>query len=279
MPETPPGEAGPDFQCEVHLSQAVDPAHRADVERFHRRTSLVHGEAVGIECTPFLESTVYNRLAGQQVQIGARRLGSLDVPAEAGHALLRRPPSRRRFAAARNLDYPRLQRFLLEAFCAPGARAGRGAVASAGAVYPVHVILIPRLPVTSAPFTPGQVLHVAFLERALYLLAERPGMEVERACFGCPIDDAQGQFSHAAFTIAYVFDLDAGTLRYGARGYRFGLLECGAMTQQAALVANAFGLESCLFGGFADAQLAVGLGLRPQTMLVSCIQVFGEAGH
>jgi hypothetical protein len=83
MPETPPGEAGPDFQCEVHLSQAVDPAHRADVERFHRRTSLVHGEAVGIECTPFLESVsahVYLYLAQESGKFGQHSLARLVSP-------------------------------------------------------------------------------------------------------------------------------------------------------------------------------------------------------
>lgn len=279
MSHPSPGMNALSLSDEVLLSHAVDSRHRIDVEQFHRRTSLLHGESVGVECTPFLESTLYKRMVGQQVRIGASRLGGLDASADPGRPFPFRPASQRIFGRSQCLSYHRLQRFILDAFCAPGQRTGRGAVASAGAVYPVHVLLIPRVPVSGAPFLPGQVVHIAFLERALYLLTERTPAEFERACFGCEIDDAQGQFGHTAFTVVYVFDLDIGTLRYGARGYRFGLLECGAMTQQAALAASALGLGSCLFGGFADAQLAVFLGLRPQRMLVSCVQVFGETEH
>lgn len=150
-------------------------------------------------------------------------------------------------------------------------------MASAGASYSIHVLLVPFVSIPDAPFSQGQVIRVAFLERALYLLKETVAADVEEACFGCTLDAEGAAYANAAFAIIYAFDLDAGTLRYGARGYRFGLLECGAMTQQAALVANQQGFGSCLFGGFADSQLASVLGLRPQAMLVSCVQVFGES--
>lgn len=151
-------------------------------------------------------------------------------------------------------------------------------MASAGGMYPIHVLAVGLAPIAGAPFKPGEVIHVAFMERALYRVGTTTALsDFEAACFGWPLEGHGSAFDHARLAIVYAFDLDAGTVRYGARGYRFGLLECGAMTQQAALVAQGLGLGSCLFGGFADAKLAVALGFRPRSMLMSCVQVFGEA--
>ncbi len=266
----------PDLAFQVRIANAVNASHRADAERFHRASSLLHGHTVGTDCSPLLDAGDEQVALGQQLALSADRVGAIEPDVHPG-ASLDRPRSQRAFAPCARLDGPRLLRFLSRAYCGEPGTGARAAAASAGAIYPVHVLLVPLCPVDGVPMAAEDVVHVAFLERALYRLHTRRPSQIARACFGCELDARGAAFRNMAFLIAYAFDLDLGTLRYGARGYRFGLLECGAMTQQAALAASSQGLGSCLFGGFADAQLTRALGLRPHKMPVMCVQVFGLA--
>jgi SagB-type dehydrogenase family enzyme len=50
-------------------------------------------------------------------------------------------------------------------------------------------------------------------------------------------------------------------VRYGARGYRYVLLEAGHAAQNACLVAGSLGLGSLCLGGFFDARLNRFLGI------------------
>jgi SagB-type dehydrogenase family enzyme len=78
-----------------------------------------------------------------------------------------------------------------------------------------------------------------------------------------------------AFFILYLVHLDKAVARYRYRGYRFALVEAGAMCQQCDLVAQSLDLGSCLYGGFGDNELAVAVGVNPAILLPVVVQFFG----
>lgn len=243
------------------------------VERFHRQSSFLRSGRLGTECTPYLENRVYQLSARHQVILSAEP--PVAVPeyksALVGDLLRRR--SQRAFVKSPQLNEQEMFPFLYHTFCAPSTEFGMPAP-SAGGIYPIHVLVIPLVPIGDR-WAGGTVLHLAFLQRSIYPLLSVDISALENACFDQSLSEEGAAFRDVAFLLAYVFDVDLGTLRYGERGYRFGLLECGAMSQQAALVGQRFGYGNCLFGGYADGELAVLLGFNPRKMLVCSVQLFG----
>ena len=68
--------------------------------------------------------------------------------------------------------------------------------------------------------------------------------------------------------------LDRTLHKYGARGYRYILLEAGHAAQNLCLLASERGLASLCVGGFADAAVNRFLGLDPRTeATVYCVGV------
>jgi SagB-type dehydrogenase family enzyme len=137
----------------------------------------------------------------------------------------------------------------------PGIEANGRTVPSAGALYPLELYLA----VKDVRALPDGLYHYNILDHALEPL--RPDIDRDALAAG---------FLAAPFlpdTGAIVFItavLDRTLDKYGARGYRFVLLEAGHVAQNICLIATERGLASLCLGGFFDSTINAFLELEPR---------------
>jgi SagB-type dehydrogenase family enzyme len=132
----------------------------------------------------------------------------------------------------------------------PESATGR-AYPSAGALYPVDVYL---LSVNVATLESG-VYHYRPDRHDLTLLFPEDDLaDVVKRMHGQDIGDPPLMFAFAA-------SLQRSSHKYGARSYRFALLEMGACAFALDLALGAAGLRTRWIGGFVDARLAQLLGI------------------
>lgn len=179
------------------------------------------------------------------------------------------------FGVEPNLSTADFHAFLLNAYCATDTRGSRP-YPSAGALYPVRVFLA-----LLNSSNDEDRSRVEGCEAGLYcLLPATRRLQSWKKCGTSEIFDhwnlrGTHQLENAAFAVAYVLDLEQATFKYRARGYRHGLIEAGAMAQQADLVALQLGLRNRIHSSFCDSQLTAHLELRATEFLPICVQWFG----
>lgn len=124
---------------------------------------------------------------------------------------------------------------------------------SAGARFPVELHLV--------------ALRCAGLERGVYRISPAG----DRICRGTTIGDL-GEELRRSFGYDWIHgsraiivmagDLERTCIKYGTRGYRYALLECGHIAQNLLLAAAACATAACPVGGFADEEVSRLLELR-----------------
>jgi SagB-type dehydrogenase family enzyme len=72
----------------------------------------------------------------------------------------------------------------------------------------------------------------------------------------------QVEFGEAAAALVLAGAIGRLSVKYGARGYRLGLLDAGHVSQNIYLTATAMGLKACATAGFIDDALDAALGLN-----------------
>lgn len=133
---------------------------------------------------------------------------------------------------------------------------------SAGGMYPVmaHVILRDQL----GPLSPG-TWWVNAADQTLRQTSEQAEDEAVRKLFiwepGC-----QALLDRDGPVIFLSADLERPQQKYGARAYRFGLIEVGAAMQSASLAAADLELPLRVFGGIDDDAVSDFLGLPPDAV-------------
>jgi len=155
--------------------------------------------------------------------------------------------STRTFDGSGNLTLADLRRILEAVYPGPTGFAH----ASAGGLYAVETFLIPRRVDGCAP---DGLLHVLRGETGLERLWDCP--HVLSATF-----PAQTWVHEAALVIVIVALVAPYVSRYGERGYRFALLEAGAIAHELETRAARRGIGACALGGFVDSELASALDL------------------
>lgn len=130
-------------------------------------------------------------------------------------------------------------------------RAGHRPYASAGGLYAVETYLV-AFAVDGLPR--HTAMHLLVNERALEVMWTCEGLR-ERAF-------PQQTWGHEApLVIVVVAALRPYIHDYGERGYRFALLEAGAVAHLIESAAADLGVQACQLGGFADEVVAEALGL------------------
>jgi SagB-type dehydrogenase family enzyme len=138
------------------------------------------------------------------------------------------------------------------------------AVPSAGALYPLEIYFYAA---TVADLAPG-LYHFSSKEHCLHLL--RP---LEAACVWEATlypDFARG----AALSLFVTALFERSTWKYGSRGYRYALIEAGAVAQNIALVAAALDLGCFNLGGYIDREIDELLeldGVTHSTLHMLCV--------
>lgn len=117
---------------------------------------------------------------------------------------------------------------------------------SAGGLYPIETYLALQR-VEGCP--PGLYHH----DLAHHALERLGGPELASALGSKLLQEDAASSAAALVVLTAVFPRTE--IKYGARGYRFALLECGHLMQNLYLVATALQLGFCAIGGFYDDEL------------------------
>jgi SagB-type dehydrogenase family enzyme len=137
---------------------------------------------------------------------------------------------------------------------------------SAGALYPVEIYLCARnvsgLEDRGYHYNPGTHALEALRSRATSAAVARASLYTEIT-------------AQAAFVLIMTAVFGRSCDKYGERGYRFALLDCGHVAQNLQLVATAIGLGSVGIGGFLDDELNELLELDGVTEAVVHTIAFG----
>lgn len=78
----------------------------------------------------------------------------------------------------------------------------------------------------------------------------------------------------AILVVTGVFDRTR--IKYGDRGYRYILIEAGALLQNISLIANELGLGTCLIGGYIDNEVNKLLDIHSQKEYSLCLMAVGK---
>lgn len=125
-------------------------------------------------------------------------------------------------------------------------------VPSAGAMYPLELYVFNSRIKNLAP----GLYHFNPTRNNLRLLSSGNRINDIAAAF------VQPELAHGASLILFITALfERSTFKYGARGYRFALLEAGHVAQNVNLVSTALNLGSINIGGFFDRAVDKVLGL------------------
>jgi len=180
--------------------------------------------------------------------------GALAAPVRAGGMPLAEALAKRRSVrryGPRALTLPELSQLL---WAAQGASAaGRRTAPSAGALYPLEVLLV-------AARVDGLGGGVHRYLPAVHALQRSSGTATLSTLQGAALGQSAVGEAAAVFVIAAVEARSAG--KYGTRAARYVALEAGAAAQNLALQAVALGLGSVVIGGFDEQPLADTLQLR-----------------
>jgi SagB-type dehydrogenase family enzyme len=85
----------------------------------------------------------------------------------------------------------------------------------------------------------------------------------------------QLEFPDAAVALILTAAFGRLQAKYGLRGYRFGFLDAGHVSQNLYLVASALGLEVCATAGFVDEQVDSALGIDGLDVATVLVLLFG----
>ena len=174
----------------------------------------------------------------------------------------------------RPVSLRRVAELLLAAVGAGAIRADGGRqrpYPSAGALYPVSCYLLAR----NVRELPTGVYHVNGDRAVLELVGrhEDRGAEYEAGLRQAILGDTP--LHNAAFYVMLAGDLDRSVAKYGARGYRFLLLEAGHVAQNFELAATAAGLGHVALGGFCEGELERLAGLTGSSFRALYLMAFG----
>jgi SagB-type dehydrogenase family enzyme len=134
----------------------------------------------------------------------------------------------------------------------PGTSQYLRAVPSAGGLYPLELYLM----VQRVEGLPPGLYHYRVAHHALEQL--EAGDQTARLLRS---EEEWGMSAQVAFNLVIAAVFSRTTVKYRDRGYRFALLEAGAVSAHATLVGECQNIGSCLMGGFVDDELNQVFGL------------------
>lgn len=124
---------------------------------------------------------------------------------------------------------------------------------SAGGLFPINLIICVQ---NVAGLNSGVYSYDPRAHGLRYLRGEDDSKECVSLLLG-----GQPWITNASCAILLCADLDKTLWKYGGRGLRYVLLDCGHIGQNLSLCAHAIGAGSCAIGGFCENELHQRLGL------------------
>lgn len=150
------------------------------------------------------------------------------------------------------------------------AELGHRPYPSGGALYPIEVICaIFSNRLTDSPDT--GFYHYRPLQKVLQPLKLTDAETIHDVMYR--LETSAHRTPNFAFL--YVIVIGKMLIKYRYRGYRYAMMEAGAMFQQSDLIAQTFGLHNKIYSGFNDHELMKFIGLDRLSFLPLVIQSFG----
>jgi SagB-type dehydrogenase family enzyme len=183
---------------------------------------------------------------------------------------LRRQASAVRFTDQEKIEYLVAENLLSLALCADAS--GRRPYPSGGALYSVEAYLCRTSEACVNWPENSHVLRLRPMSSAVEVITTkyRSG-PLLRALSG--FDTNLGS---PHFAIVYAIHIDRALFKYRYRGYRFAMMEVGAMFQICGLYGKRLGLRNRVWGGFHDYLVGKALGTSSAHLLPSAVQFFGK---
>lgn len=242
-----------------------------DVRNFHAKTNCLLSSAVegplDASRQKLAQSLAYDDLPLSPFESG-RIFG-----APAYNMGPKRAPSAKAFHEG-PVTFEALFALLAEAF---GDRdsAPRRAYPSRHALYPVQVIVGIR-----AEKIRGESLKTGFYHfrptlNALDFLAPSTDEGMLALILGDEQTEEKKGLSNFSFFLLYAAFMAKALFEEGARGYRFALMEAGAMVQQACLLARPLGLAEKVWFSFEELHACKAAGLHPATYFPLVAHLWG----
>lgn len=252
------------------VAQHLDPRVIHEIVEFHNSTNFVMGtsmtEGVGL---PLIPQRLYDIIQYSEIQLTGDR--ARDIPlcglVDEGQAELVRRRSTPEFRPHGTTSMAVLASLLLRSFARPHERAH---YPSAGGLYPVEVFVAARASRIEPSLDTG-IYHFLPLTCALEIVCAMGDADLKALVTG-----GGEQGPDPDFTLIYVLFIGRSAVKYRFKGYRFGLMEAGAMYQQADAVANALGLSNRVWAAFSEHQVLQELGLDAHAYLPLIVQHFGR---
>jgi len=133
-----------------------------------------------------------------------------------------------------------------------GSGRGLRAAPSAGALYPIEIYAVVR----QVEGLRQGIYHYRFADHALELVKEGDLLAaLAQACL------SQMWLSRGAAALVLTAVFQRTVAKYGDRGHRYVLLDCGHLSENVYLAATSMGLGACAVGAFDDDQVNALLGL------------------
>lgn len=169
----------------------------------------------------------------------------------------------------KKVELSAIKKLLQNAFA---VREGSRPYPSGGALYPVEVICVIYEDMLHGEKLESGFYHYRPTLNVLQPLKMLSANTIRKTLFQMELEET----SHPAFSFIYLTHVAKMLVKYQFRGYRYALMEAGAMFQQADLVAQELGLKNKLYSGFNDHEVVHLIGLDKLNFLPLIIQSFGD---
>lgn len=166
-----------------------------------------------------------------------------------------------------------LVRSLLSPTATINERSHKRGYPSAGALYPVELLVCSLSPANSSWPCKEKVLHVLPKSGKFEVVQGTTDITtLKRALL--PPGSAIGKPNLAIIYVAY---LPKVLFKYRFRGYRMAHLETGSLYMLLDLHGKSLGLRNRVWSGYCDTMVSKSLGLNPTLFSPLCVQFFGGA--
>ncbi|MHC6224736.1 nitroreductase family protein [Pseudomonas sp. X10] len=142
---------------------------------------------------------------------------------------------------------------------------------SGGALYPVEVFCCNLENRITAWPSSNKTLHL--LSNSKQLESHSPNINQDK--LKNALIPKPSNLGHPALALIYCIYLPKAIFKYRYRGYRLAHMEAGSMYMLTDLRCKELHLDSRLWSGFTDHEVAQGLRLNPSLFLPACVQFIG----
>lgn len=234
---------------------------------FHNKSTVLIDPKITCHFKPNISGQVLESLTNTDIEINPFHLH--DIPCKTHtSAHLKRNRSADSFIN-KQIDFQVVESLLNESFAMQDD--GSRPYPSGGALYPVEVFCV----LFQERLLQSPVSGVYHYRPSLQVLQEICTITSTQLHEGLHLD-LSITIGSPNFCILYLVNIEKTLIKYRLRGYRYALIESGAMCHQADLVGKSLGLKNRLYSSFDDFELMSLLNLNKMSFLPIVIQMFGS---